>query len=101
MARTAVSLTIEEAHLLWLKGVTERSGARSVSETVNRLIASARETDARASAGARSVVGTIDLGDPALADADSAIHELFAESLARPVTRHPPRGARPRAMRRG
>lgn len=86
MSKKAVSLTLDEANLLWLKGLTERSGARSVSETVDRLITSARESGVAATASARSVVATIDIADtdPGLEQADAATRELFARSLSRP-----------------
>jgi len=84
MPRKAVSLTIEESNLVWLRGVTARSGVRSLSETVDRLITAARERGG-AAAAARSVVGTIDIAatDPALDEADDALRTLFARSLAR------------------
>jgi len=86
MPKRAVSLTLDEGNLLWLKGLTERSGARSVSETVDRLIASAREGGVASTAAAQSVVGTIDIAaaDPNLEQADAAMQELFARSLSRP-----------------
>src|SRR5262245_22709797 len=85
MARKPISITLDESNLVWLKGLTERSGARSISETLNRLVTSARESPSAAKA-ARSVAGTIDIspGDPQLADADDAVRDLFARSLARP-----------------
>lgn len=95
MPKRPVSLTIEESNLVWLRGVTERSGARSLSETVDRLITSARETGGVAAAAARSVVGTIDISatDAALDEADLAIRDLFARSLSRPMFARDARGA--------
>lgn len=90
MARQPVSLTIDEANLAWLRGLTARSGARSVSETVNRIIAAARESGTHARASARSVVGSIDLApdDPGLDRADEAVREYVRQSLARDLTVH-------------
>jgi hypothetical protein len=84
MPKKAVSFTIEESNLTWLQGLAARSGSRSVSETVDRLIASARA--AGTAAPPRSVVGTIDLAadDPNLDNADAWVRSQFDRSLARP-----------------
>lgn len=81
-----VSVTLDEANLVWLRGVTQRTGARSLSETLDRLITSAREGHVPGAHAARSVVGTIDIAaaDPALQQADDEVRDLFARSLARP-----------------
>lgn len=105
MAKKAISLTIEESNLVWLHGLTARSGTRSVSETVDRLITAAREGGAAACGGARSIVGTIDIStaDPLLEDADRVLATEFERSLKRPFVvrerrvpfrskRAPPRG---------
>ena len=89
MPKKPVSLTLEEANLVWLKGRARILTGGSISEAVDQLIAEARTGRLGASHAARSVVGTIDLGDdPALTGADSAIRELFATSLSRPFTVH-------------
>lgn len=87
MPKKPISMTLEESNLLWLKGVTERAGARSVSETLDQLITAAREQGDTAARSARSVVGTVDIlaSDPRLEHANEAISALFAESLARPM----------------
>lgn len=103
-AKRAVSLTLDEFNLVWLKGLTERSGARSLSETVDRLITAARENRGAAAQAARSVVGTIDIApaDPALEGADDTVRALFAESLARPiVVREAKAASQPKRPRRG
>jgi hypothetical protein len=86
MAKKPVSLTLDESNLVWLRGLTARSAARSLSETVDRLVTSARERGVAAKA-ARSVVGTIGIpaADPALDHADAALRDLFARSLMRPM----------------
>src|SRR5262245_45129114 len=85
MAKKAVSLTLDEANLLWLKGRTHERG--NLSAAVDDLITAARAGQLGAQAAARCVVGTIDLAadDPGLEHADRAIRDLFAASLARPL----------------
>jgi hypothetical protein len=67
--------------------VTQRTGARSLSETLDRLIRSARESSVPGAHASRSVVGTIDIAaaDPALRQADDEVRDLFVRSLARPI----------------
>jgi hypothetical protein len=83
MAKKAVSLTLDEANLVWLKG--RGYGRGSLSAAVDALIAEARAGRLGAPPTARSVVGTIDLpaDDPALDRADAVVRDLFAASLAR------------------
>jgi hypothetical protein len=83
MPKKAVSLTLDEANLLWLKG----RGQGNLSATVDDLITAARAGRLGAPAPARSVVGTIDLpiDDSRLERAGRAMRDLFAASLARPV----------------
>jgi hypothetical protein len=87
MSKKAVSVTLDESNLVWLRGLTARSGARSLSETLDQLVTSAREGGAPAAKVARSVVGTIDVpaADAALDHADDAVRDLFARSLSRPL----------------
>jgi hypothetical protein len=87
MPKKPISVTLEESNLVWLKGVTERSGARSISETLDLLVTSARARGTAPANASRSVVGSIDIGtaDAALDDADRAVRDLFARSLSRPM----------------
>jgi hypothetical protein len=87
MSKRAVSVTLDESNLVWLKGLTERSGARSLSDTLDRIVTAAREDGAVAGHAAHSVVGTIDISaaDPSLDEADVIVRDLFARSLARPM----------------
>jgi hypothetical protein len=97
MAKKAVSVTLEESNLVWLKGRVGARRARSISELVDRLVSSAR---ARGSShDATSVVGTIDIADsdPKLLDADAAVRALYRSSLGRPLL---VREAAPPAKRR-
>ena len=91
--KRAISVTIAEDNLLWLKGQAGAGG--SVSAVIDQLVQEARTGGRTNAAAIRSVVGTIDLppDDPDLAGADAYIRSLFDESLSRPmqVREHPPR----------
>jgi hypothetical protein len=85
MSKRPVSLTLDEANLLWLKG--RGHGRGNLSAAVDDLITAARAGGFGALAAVRSVVGTIDLAadDPRLERADNVVRDLFAASLARPL----------------
>ena len=93
MSKKAISITLEEENLLWLRGQTRGSGKRSVSQIVDRLVADARAGGRVHANSIRSVVGTIEIAttDPDLAGADRAIRRLFA---ARQRHARRPRGHR-------
>ena len=102
-----MSLTLDEANLLWLKG--RGYGHGNLSAAVDDLITAARAGRLGAPAAARSVVGTIDLAadDAGLERADRAVRDLFAASLSRPLhlselraSYEPPRRVK-RSRRRG
>jgi len=107
MGKKAVSLTLDEANVLWLKG--RAYGRGNLSAAVDDLITAARAGRLGVPAVVRSVVGTIDIAadDPRLDRADDAIRDLFAASLAQPLrvseTRAPYGPAKPlkRSRRRG
>jgi hypothetical protein len=85
MSRKAVSLTLDEANLLWLRGRGYRRG--NLSAIVDDLITEARAGKLGKVEGIRSVAGTIDIAadDPLLERADTTVRELFAASLSRPA----------------
>jgi len=85
MPKKAVSLTLDEANLLWLRG--RGYGRGNLSAAIDDLISEARAGRLGDMMQIRSVVGTIDLAadDPRLERADAAVRDLFAESLARPL----------------
>ena len=85
MPKKAVSLTLDEANLLWLKGRGQGHG--NLSAAVDDLITAARAGRLGAPAAVRSVAGNIDLAadDPNLERADLTILDLVAASLARPL----------------
>jgi hypothetical protein len=86
MAKVAVSLTLGEENLVWLKGRAVRNG-ESLSGVLDALVSQVRTGRLESPAAPRSVVGTIDLpeADPRLDGADDAIRELFRASLTRPL----------------
>jgi len=95
MGKTAISVTLDEQNLLWVKGRIVATGARSVSEFLDRLLTEART---RGKGGAaRSVVGTIDIDprDPLLHEADAVVSSLFEAALSRAA----PAKKAPRAYR--
>ena len=95
--RKAISITLSEDNLLWLRGQAARSARGSVSELLDRLVAEARHGGRTDPAAVRSVVGTIDLpdDDPDLAGADGYIRTMFSASLREPlVVRERPSVAR-------
>ena len=86
MAKTPISLTIEQTNLLWLKGRARVVSGGSISEAVDQLVTEARAGRLGGAEPSRSVVGTIDLAqDPLLAGADAAVRAVFAGSLARSI----------------
>ena len=93
--KRAISVTIGEDNLLWLKGQAGASGSGSISAVIDRLVGEARTSGRTDAAAIQSVVGTIDIpsDDPDLAGADAYIRGLFDESLGRPmqVRERPPR----------
>ena len=89
MAKTAISLTIEQTNLLWLKGRARVVAGGSLSEAVDQLIAEARAGRLGQGDPPKSVVGTIDLPDEqAWVSGKDALAMLFAESLSRPIMLH-------------
>lgn len=85
--KRAISVTVEEDNLVWLKGQAGASTGGSVSEVIDRLVREARMSGRTDAAAIRSVVGSIDLphDDGDLAGADSYVRALFDRSLTRPM----------------
>jgi len=85
MSKRAISLTLSEENLLWLRGRAGQ-GRGTLSATVDDLVSEARRGRLGRSAPPRSVVGTVDLAahDPELAGADRMVRDLFAASVSRP-----------------
>jgi hypothetical protein len=101
MSKQAISVTLDETNLVWLRARAGAGGARSVSALLDRLI-----SDARKSGSARqatSVVGTIDIAgsDPLLLGADAAVRDMFRSSLQRPLLAKEKRASYRASSRRG
>jgi len=81
MPKQAISVTLEADNLTWLRG-RARAATRSVSETLDRLIVSARKGGVPGET--RSIVGTVSIAadDPELVTADHAVRAVVASSLA-------------------
>jgi len=84
MPKKALSVTLEPENILWLKARSRGAKARSVSETLDRLLLELR-TGRTVAANARSVRGTvrIDAADPDLSRADEDVRRLMGSSLSR------------------
>ncbi len=83
----AISITLSEDNILWLRGQAARSSKGSVSELLDRIVMDARKAGRTDADAIRSVAGTIDLpeDDPDLAGADAHIRALFAASARQPM----------------
>jgi hypothetical protein len=86
MAKQAISVTLDTDNLTWLRGRAGAAGLRSVSELLDQLVTSARESGRIGPS--RSVVGTIDIdaSDPLLEGADEVVRGMYEASLRRPLT---------------
>jgi len=88
MPKEAISVTLERQNLAWLRGQVRLTGARSVSEVLDRVVAAHRSDQSRwATAG--SVKGSIRIAadDPDLACADAALSAPFEQPSAQPGSR--------------
>ena len=100
MSKKAISVTLQPENLLWLRGQTQASSRRSVSETLDALISEARAGARGRPEAIRSVVGSIRIqaSDPGLTQADAAIRGLVSPPAAGRRSRRPG-AARHRARR--
>ena len=107
MPKTGVSVTLDDANLLWLKSRTAAMKGRSLSDTLDSLVTAARTGGTTPPAAIRSVAGTVDIAsdDPNLDTADDYVRQLAEASLSRPIVARetPPRAGmgKPRGSRRG
>jgi len=85
--RKAISITISQDNLLWLRGQAAQTTRGSVSELLDRMVGEARASGWTEPAAVRSVSGSIDLpdDDPDLAGADGYIRSMFAASAQQPM----------------
>jgi hypothetical protein len=93
--RKAISITLKQDNLLWLRGQAARTAKGSVSEVLDQIVGEARRGGRTDSAAVRSVAGTIDLPDDDLdlRAADAYIRSIFTASSREPmvVRETPPR----------
>jgi len=95
MPKKPVSVTLEEANLLWLRGRATGRKKRSLSDALDEIVTAARQGGHGADAP-RSVAGTIDIAadDPHLERAGESLRALFDASIQRPfLVRERPRPA--------
>lgn len=80
MAKRPVSVTLEDANLLWLRAHVTRGTRRNLSDALDAVVTAARQRPAGPDES-RSVMGSIDLpsSDPDLANADAYIRTLFPD----------------------
>jgi hypothetical protein len=100
MSKKAISVTLRPENLLWLRGQTQASSRRSVSETLDELISEARAGARGRPNAIRSVVGSIriEASDPGFRQADAVIRGLVSSPQAARRSRLP-RDAPHRARR--
>jgi hypothetical protein len=86
MPKRPLSVTLEDANLVWLRGRAAATGRRSVSDLLDAILTEARIGGQMAGVPSRSVVGTIDIAadDPDLQRADEQIARVFAHSRSMP-----------------
>jgi hypothetical protein len=86
MPKTPLSVTLDEANLLWLKGRAATRKKRSLSDALDEVLTEARR-GGRGGDAPRSVVGTVDIpdDDPYLEQADLTVRSIIDESLGRPA----------------
>lgn len=97
--KRAISVTVDEDNLVWLKAQATASGRNSVSEVLDRLVSDARAQGRTDQAAIRSIAGTIDLPevDEDFAKADAYVRAAFERSLRRPMlVKERPPAARPK-----
>ncbi len=86
MPKTALSITLDQDNLLWLRAQTAAAKGKSLSDTLDQLVTAARQAGRVADGAIRSVSGTIDItdDDPDLAGADAYVRGLFDRSARQP-----------------
>lgn len=85
MPKRALSVTLEESNLLWLKGRAAGRKKRSLSDALDEILTAAR-MGGHGSDTIRSVVDTVDIAsdDETLEQADAAVRSLFEASFGAP-----------------
>ena len=82
MIKKAISVTLSQENLLWLRAQAVAGGKKSVSETLDQLLEQAR-TGSGMKVPSQSAVGMIQIApsDLELREADREIREQFRRSL--------------------
>lgn len=102
MPKRGISVTLDTENLIWLKSRTLATKGRSLSETLDDLVTTARTSGAVPAAAVRTVRGTVDIAtdDLGLDRADEYVRQLVGSSLARPfLVREEPAPPTPRKRR--
>jgi hypothetical protein len=83
MPKKPLSVTLDEANILWLRGRARSGKERSLSEALDGVVTSARQSGY--GGDVRSVVGTVDISpdDPDLRTADVAIQTMIDARIDR------------------
>jgi hypothetical protein len=96
MSKKALSVTLDTANVVWLKGRARLTGG-NVSDALDKVITHARTGSGVPLAAANSsVVGLVDLSDdPLLTKADAAVRDGFNDYLTKSFEVHedPPQPA--------
>jgi hypothetical protein len=93
--KKAISVTLSNDSLLWLRAQAAARTRGNVSEVVDRLIQDARAAGRTDRSAIKSVAGTIDLpDDESLGQAESYVRGLFERSLGRPMLMREPSSKR-------
>jgi hypothetical protein len=102
MPKSAISVTLDQENLLWLRAQTAAARGTSLSELLDRLVTEARHAGRVAPGTVRSVVGTIDISDvdPDLSKADDYVRALFEPSSRQPFLVKEPAPSRPAQRKR-
>jgi hypothetical protein len=89
MAKRAVSVTLAEDNLLWLRGQVRATSGATLSAILDQLISRARSRGPLHEAGIRSVRGTVSIAkhDPELRTADVSVRALFPTEVPKAVSR--------------
>ncbi len=103
MPKKALSVTLDQANVVWLKGRARLAGG-NVSDALDKLVTHARAGRGALAAVNSSVVGMVNLSDdPSLTNAAAAVRDGFAEYLSRQFEVHedpPTASPRSRAKKR-
>ena len=88
MPKKALSVTLDQANVVWLKGRARLSGG-NLSDVLDKVVTYARTGRGTVLGTNTSVVGMVDLSDdPTLTKADAAVRDGFADYLSRQFEVH-------------